>query len=71
VVDAQLILAGSDIVAVDTVGARLMGFDPLKIPHIALACQAGLGEGDLNKITVIGGIVEDLAIDFKSIFPKG
>jgi uncharacterized protein (DUF362 family) len=71
VVDAQLILAGSDIVAVDTVGAALMGFDPLKIPHIALAGQSGLGEGDLNKITVIGGSVEDLAIDFKSIFPKG
>lgn len=70
VVDMQLVLAGSDIVAVDTVGATLMGFDPAKIPHLALAFQAGLGEGDLGKITVVGGILEDLTIDFKSIFPK-
>jgi len=66
----RLIVAGSDIVAVDTVGAALMGFIPLKIPHLALAVKAGLGEGDLTRITVVGGTIADLAHDFKSIFPK-
>jgi uncharacterized protein (DUF362 family) len=69
-VDARIILAGRDIVAVDTVGAVFMGFNPEKIPHLALARKAGLGEGDLANIKVVGGNVKDMTINFKSIFPK-
>jgi uncharacterized protein (DUF362 family) len=69
-VDAQIILAGRDVVAVDTVGAFFMGFNPAKIPHLALASKVSLGQGDLDKIKVIGGNVFDMVIDFKSIFPK-
>jgi len=69
-VDAQIIIAGSDIVAVDTVAATFMGFNPAKIPHLALAVTAGLGEGDLAFIKVVGGNLSDLIMDFESIFPK-
>lgn len=69
-VDARIIIAGRDIVAVDTVAATFMGFNPDKIPHLSLAHSAGLGEGDLEEIKVVGGNLADLAIDFDSIFPK-
>lgn len=69
-VDARIIIAGRDIVAVDTVAATFMGFNPDKIPHLSLAHSAGLGEGDLEQIKVVGGNLADLAIDFDSIFPK-
>jgi uncharacterized protein (DUF362 family) len=69
-VDARIIIAGRDIVAVDTVAATFMGFNPAKIPHLALAHSAGLGEGDLEEIKVVGGNLADLVIDFDSIFPK-
>ncbi|MDW7657914.1 MAG: DUF362 domain-containing protein [Bacillota bacterium] len=69
-VDAQIIIAGRDIVAVDTVAATFMGFNTDKIPHLSLAHSAGLGEGDLEKIKVVGGNLADLVIDFDSIFPK-
>ena len=52
------ILAGADQVAVDAVAARLMGFDPLSLPFIRLAHEAGLGCGDLREIETVG---EDIA----------
>lgn len=38
------IIAGSDIVTVDALGAQLLGFEPEQIAHIKLASDAGLGE---------------------------
>lgn len=51
---ADLILASTDSVAIDAVGAWLMGFDPMKIPFIRLATEAGLGTGILSEIEWIG-----------------
>ena len=45
-------LGGSDPVAVDAIGAFLMGFDPYEIGYIYLCEKAGLGVADLSKITV-------------------
>ena len=39
----DLILASSDQVAIDTVAAKLMGFDPLSIKFIRLAHERDLG----------------------------
>jgi uncharacterized protein (DUF362 family)/Pyruvate/2-oxoacid:ferredoxin oxidoreductase delta subunit len=41
--NARLLIGGFDPVAVDAVAARLMGFDPAKIPMIRLAEKAGVG----------------------------
>ena len=43
------LLAGSDIVAVDTVSSALMGLTPHKIPLLKLGSEAGLGEVDLTE----------------------
>jgi uncharacterized protein (DUF362 family) len=48
------ILASGDQVAIDAVAARLMGHDPLSIPYIRLAHDAGLGVGDPREIEVVG-----------------
>jgi uncharacterized protein (DUF362 family) len=50
----NVILAGGDQVAIDTVAARLMGHDPLSIPYIRLAHEAGLGIGDPRAIELVG-----------------
>jgi len=47
------IMAGYDQVAVDTVAAKIMGFEPLKLPFIKLAHEDGLGMGDIDQIEVI------------------
>jgi uncharacterized protein (DUF362 family) len=53
----KLIIAGSDIVAVDAVGCALMGIDPLEVRTVTLGTLAGLGKGDLSQIDIVG---EDL-----------
>jgi uncharacterized protein (DUF362 family) len=50
----NVILASSDQVAIDALSASLMGFDPLSIPYIRLAHEAGLGCGDVRDIEVVG-----------------
>ncbi|MFX1496614.1 MAG: DUF362 domain-containing protein [Promethearchaeota archaeon] len=59
------ILAGYDQVAVDTVVARMMGFDPLKLPAIKLAHEMGLGCGDFNQIEIVGKDVSETNWKFK------
>lgn len=49
-----LILASADGVAVDAVAARLLGFNPKKVPIIADAHRRGLGVGELADIEVVG-----------------
>ena len=48
------ILASGDMVAIDAVAAKMMGFDPLSIKFIRLAHEQGLGCGDVRDIDVIG-----------------
>jgi uncharacterized protein (DUF362 family) len=50
----NVILGSADQVAIDAVAARLMGFDPLSIPYIRLAHEAGLGVGDPAFIELVG-----------------
>jgi uncharacterized protein (DUF362 family) len=50
----NVVLASGDQVAIDAVAAKLMGFDPLSIPYIRLAHDAGLGVGDPREIDLVG-----------------
>jgi hypothetical protein len=50
----NVILGSGDQVAIDAVAAKMMGFDPLTIPYIRLAHEAGLGIGDPRQIEVVG-----------------
>ena len=50
----NLLLASSDLVAIDAVSAQLQGFDPLSLPFIRLAHERGLGVGDPARIEVCG-----------------
>lgn len=47
-------LASSDQVAIDSVAAKLMGFDPMAIEYINVAHRDGLGVGDPRDIELVG-----------------
>jgi uncharacterized protein (DUF362 family) len=53
-VSMNLAIAGLDFLAVDTVGTYLMGFDPNEIGYLSFCREAKLGEGDLEKIKIVG-----------------
>lgn len=47
-------LAGTDSLAVDAVGAKLMGIEPRYLPYLKWCGDAGLGNFDLDRIKVSG-----------------
>jgi len=64
----NLILASEDQVAIDSVSAKIMGFDPLEIEYIRLAHDRGLGVGDTDQVEIVGigkGEFERLNFGFK------
>ncbi|MCL6451298.1 MAG: DUF362 domain-containing protein [Acetobacteraceae bacterium] len=65
-VDMNLIIAGTDTVAVDAVAATIMGFDPLvDIGTTRICHHEGLGVADLARIEVVGRKVEEVRRPFK------
>ncbi|MFQ5970361.1 MAG: DUF362 domain-containing protein [Nitrososphaerales archaeon] len=51
---ANLLLASNDMVAIDAVASKIMGFEPFEIRKIRLAHEMGLGNGEIEKINVVG-----------------
>ena len=52
----DVLLASADQVAIDAVAAQMMGFDPMSLPYIKLADEAGLGNGRRENIEVVGDV---------------
>lgn len=54
----NIIIVSNDIVAADTVGAYLADLNLENVPIIQEAMKNGIGQGDLNKIDIIGSELE-------------
>jgi len=67
-VRSNIVIAGTDMVAVDAVGAAAMGLDPAQVRHIQLAARRGLGQGDLEKIKVVGASLGEVAKPYSTRF---
>lgn len=52
----NVMLASTDQVAIDAMAAKIMGFDPMRIPYIRMAHEAGLGVGRPEEIHVVGDV---------------
>jgi len=59
VIPFNILIGGVDTLAVDTVGARVFGLSIEEVPHLKIAYEKGLGEGNLNKIKVMGKDLEE------------
>jgi uncharacterized protein (DUF362 family) len=72
-IDTGLVVAGRDPVAVDSVGAHLLGFETLAIQHIRQAAEFGLGvpltpiggEAGKGRLKVVGLSVEEATKVFR------
>ncbi len=53
VVPMNLLIGGEDPLAVDVVGAALMGFAPEDVSHLELSRAAGIGIGDPERIDIV------------------
>ncbi len=62
----EMVLAGTDAVAVDRIVAHLIGLDASKIVTISSAVKRGLGTGNLEDIEIAGHSLEEMAVrDFR------
>jgi uncharacterized protein (DUF362 family) len=64
-VEMNLVIAGTDPVAVDAVGAAVMGVSPKDIKHLCFAEEKGLGTCDLTEIEVLGQPIESVRRKFR------
>ncbi|MCX8188419.1 MAG: DUF362 domain-containing protein [Nitrososphaeria archaeon] len=64
-VEMGIVIASTDAVAADTVGAYIMGFDPDEIGYLHYLKKAGIGEGSIEKIEIIGEKLENVRRKFK------
>jgi len=56
----NILLVGRDAVAVEAVGAAIVGLKPEKMPVIQKAVKRGIGEGNIEKIEILGIPFENL-----------
>jgi uncharacterized protein (DUF362 family) len=62
----NVLLAGADSVAIDAVAAKMMGFEPMDIPYIRMATERGLGEGEIEKIEIVGEDISQMNFGFST-----
>jgi uncharacterized protein (DUF362 family) len=63
-IQMDLIIAGKDPVATDSIACRIMGFNPHKIGHIQKSYKKGFGH--IDEIKVVGEQLKDVVQVFKS-----
>ena len=59
-VKMDLIIAGEDPVAVDTIGSKIIGYDHNTVKYLSYAEKKGLGTADLENIEIIGKQIEEV-----------
>ena len=66
-IDTKLAMASLDPLALDCVGTKMMlkDFNPLRIGYLEALAYAGMGQGDMSKIKVIGEKLEDCQFNFR------
>ena len=64
-VEAKVALASLDPLAMDTLATKMMGFDPAKIMYLTSMAEAGMGQGDLSKVQVLGTPVGSMPVQIQ------
>ena len=65
-VDSRVAVSSTDALAADVLGARVMGFDAKKILYLSAMTEAGMGQGNLDRIAVLGSRLDECSYRFKN-----
>ncbi|MBN2153919.1 MAG: DUF362 domain-containing protein, partial [Candidatus Lokiarchaeota archaeon] len=57
----DILVASTDLLSADLAGAKLLGFDPPAVKHLAIAAQAAGRPTDLSDVNVVGEPIGSLA----------
>lgn len=64
-VKMNLVIAGQDIVAVDSVATAVMGIDPMRVKYLGLAEKRDLGISNRKEIEILGRKIEEVERKFR------
>jgi uncharacterized protein (DUF362 family) len=65
---SNILVASSDIFATDLVGAKILGFEPDQVPHLAHAARNRGRSTDLSDVEVHGEKIEELTLGLQYTF---
>lgn len=63
-IDTKVIIAGTDVVAVDAIAEAIMGLENLEVDTTRLAHQQGIGVGDRSLINIVGDSIDTVSQTF-------
>jgi uncharacterized protein (DUF362 family) len=63
--EAKVALSSRDALAADTVATKIMGFDPKIVLYLRAMTEAGMGQGDLGKVNILGAPLDECLYKFK------
>jgi len=63
--EAKVALASLDALAADIVATKMMGFDPNVVLYLRAMAEANMGQGDLDKIKIVGTPLDNCQYRFK------
>lgn len=66
---SNILVASADVLSADMVGAKVLGYEPSDVPHLAHAAQYRQRPLDLSDIEVVGKRIEDVASFHEYDFP--
>jgi Ni,Fe-hydrogenase III small subunit len=66
---SNLLVASPDVLSADMVGAKVLGIEPGKVPHLVHAAQALHRPVNLSDVEIVGERVDDVASSHESTFP--
>jgi len=66
---SNILIASADVLSADMVGAKVLGYEPSDVPHLAHAAQYMQRPLDLSDIEVVGKRIEDVASFHEYDFP--
>jgi len=63
--DSRVAIASRDALAADTIATKMMGFDPKKVMYLSAMAEAGMGQGEIDKIDLLGTPLSECLYKFK------
>jgi uncharacterized protein (DUF362 family) len=64
-IESKVALASLDPLAADITATRVMGFDPKRVNYLAAMAEAGMGQGDYDKIQLLGTPLDQCLCKYK------
>ena len=63
--NSRIAIASLDALAADTLATKIMGFDPKRVLYLSAMTEAGYGQGEIERINVLGTPLDQCLYNFK------